>query len=232
MKKSMGFQMSESVSVGLLLAFTGGLTDAYTYICRGNVFANAQTGNIVLLGINLADGRWTKALLYIIPILSFTIGVIFSELIKKGFSECRVLHWRQVILSIEFLVLLTAGFIPLGCYDTAVNIAVAFVCSLQVQSFRKIKGSAYATTMCTGNLRSAAEQLYRYKATGDKRSLFSSINYQCVILVFIIGAAAGTWLSNMFGGRAVWAACVSLVIVFVLMLIRPEEGEAGCNCIE
>ena len=46
---------SESYIVGVLLAIAGGFLDVYTYISRGGVFANAQTGNIVLLGICAAD---------------------------------------------------------------------------------------------------------------------------------------------------------------------------------
>ena len=52
MKKIRG-QMSESLVLGLLLAVSGGFFDAYTYLCRGGVFANAQTGNIVLFGARL-----------------------------------------------------------------------------------------------------------------------------------------------------------------------------------
>ncbi len=35
-------QMSETHLLGLLLALVGGFLDAYTYVCRGHVFANAQ----------------------------------------------------------------------------------------------------------------------------------------------------------------------------------------------
>ena len=42
-------QMSESFLTAALLSISGGLQDVYTYIARGHVFANAQTGNIVLL---------------------------------------------------------------------------------------------------------------------------------------------------------------------------------------
>ena len=45
-------QMSETILIGTLLALAGGFLDAYTYICRGGVFANAQTGNIVLFSIS------------------------------------------------------------------------------------------------------------------------------------------------------------------------------------
>ena len=48
-------QMSETHLLGILLAVVGGFLDAYTSICRGHVFANAQTGNIVLLGVHLTN---------------------------------------------------------------------------------------------------------------------------------------------------------------------------------
>ena len=53
-----GKQMSETFCLGALLAVTGGFLDAYTYLTRGRVFANAQTGNLVLLAMNLAGGQF------------------------------------------------------------------------------------------------------------------------------------------------------------------------------
>ena len=37
-------QMSESIRLGMLLAVSGGFMDAYSYIERDHVFANAQIG--------------------------------------------------------------------------------------------------------------------------------------------------------------------------------------------
>ena len=48
-------QMSDSYLIAMLLAIVGGFLDAYTYVARGGVFANAQTGNIVLFGLHLAE---------------------------------------------------------------------------------------------------------------------------------------------------------------------------------
>ena len=42
--------MSEAFRTVLFLSLSGGLQDAYTYLGRGGVFANAQTGNIVFMG--------------------------------------------------------------------------------------------------------------------------------------------------------------------------------------
>lgn len=52
----------------------GGFFDAYTYLCRGKVFANAQTGNIVLFGANIAEGNWLRAAEYFLPILGVRTG--------------------------------------------------------------------------------------------------------------------------------------------------------------
>ena len=46
-------QTSESFRLSAVLSFSGGLQDAYTYNVRGNVFANAQTGNVVLMSQNI-----------------------------------------------------------------------------------------------------------------------------------------------------------------------------------
>ena len=45
----------ESLIVGIMLALSGGFLDTYTYTLRGGVFANAQTGNLVLMAVKLAD---------------------------------------------------------------------------------------------------------------------------------------------------------------------------------
>ena len=55
MQRKLHGQMSESFLIAGILSISGGLQDAYTYMYRGKVFANAQTGNIVLLAQNLID---------------------------------------------------------------------------------------------------------------------------------------------------------------------------------
>ena len=49
-------QMSEAFITALFLSVSGGLQDVYTYLYRGKVFANAQTGNIVLMAVKLFAG--------------------------------------------------------------------------------------------------------------------------------------------------------------------------------
>ena len=54
MKTTHHGQMSESFLTAVFLSLSGGLQDAYTYLFRGKVFANAQTGNILLVGVSIS----------------------------------------------------------------------------------------------------------------------------------------------------------------------------------
>ena len=96
------FQPSESLAVGFLLALTGGLLDAYSYLNRGEVFATAETGNIVLMGINLAQQNWSGALHYLLPVLAFTAGILAAEWVRRrcdpGEGCPQRLHWRLPLL--------------------------------------------------------------------------------------------------------------------------------------
>lgn len=87
-------QTSESIELGILLALSGGIMDADSYMARGKVFANAQTGNMLLFGIYLSGGRWNMALHYFFPILAFTAGIRLADIVRtKGSTK---LHWRQL----------------------------------------------------------------------------------------------------------------------------------------
>ena len=66
--------MSESFLTAVFLSLSGGLQDAYTYLFRGKVFANAQTGNIVLLSSNIMDGQWDRVLHYLVPLCAFALS--------------------------------------------------------------------------------------------------------------------------------------------------------------
>ena len=63
--------MSEAFLTAAFLSISGGLQDAYTYLARGNVFANAQTGNVVLMSQNFMCGEWLQGLYYLCPLVSF-----------------------------------------------------------------------------------------------------------------------------------------------------------------
>lgn len=221
--------MSEAMSTGIFLTLSGGFQDAYTYYTRGKVFANAQTGNIILLGHNAMNGDFTDAFRYLMPVLAFAGGIYISEVIRGIYREYGKLHWRQIVVVLEILLLFVVGFLPQSM-NMAANILVSFVCAMQVEAFRKMKGSAYASTMCIGNLRSATEMLYRYRHTKENGCLEKCLRYYGVILVFGIGAALGSFMTTLFEERTIWISCGVLFVCFCIMFIKEDiEGERGLD---
>lgn len=214
--------MSETYVVAALLASAGGFLDAYSYLCRDHVFANAQTGNIVLLGISAFDHEWLNFVKYLVPIVMFALGVLIAEWIRRRFADSRF-HWRQYIILIESVVLAAAAFIPIGKYNIVANIMISFVCSLQVESFRKVHSINFATTMCTGNLRTATENIFKYRNTGETKFLNNGLKIYGIIAFFIFGVVLGAGLSAVMKNFAVLFAVVLLLAVFVLMFIDNEK---------
>ena len=212
-------QASESLLVGCLLSASGGLQDAYTYNIRDGVFANAQTGNIVLLGENLALGNWEVALRYLLPLLAFAAGIYLTEVIHGLFPNRgeHTIHWRHGVLLLEIAVLLAVGWMPQS-WNLPANMLVSFVCAMQVEAFRTVEGNAYATTMCIGNLRSAMENLYYWHKDKDTARRHKARLYFMVITFFLIGASAGGVLSPGWEEATIWLCCPLLLLAFVLML--------------
>lgn len=210
-------QTSDTFRLGILLSIVGGFTDAYTFVIRGNVFANAQTGNIVLLGLKIVEAKWSEAVLYIFPVSAFVLGVFAAEFIRSKLKDRKGIHWRQIVILIEIFVLLFAAFIPKGNYNIIVNTAISFICSLQVESFRKVNGNLSVTTMCTGNLRSGTEQLYKYIMLKDRAAKEKCRIYFGLILFFIIGAVMGALFTGILHEKSLFVCCGILAVVFSVM---------------
>ena len=223
-------QTSETIEIGIFLALAGGFMDAYSYLCRGKVFANAQTGNMLLLGIKLTEGDIKSAFKYIMPVLAFTLGIFISDtvryIINKGSSDNKkLLHWRQYTLLIEISLLLSVCFIPQE-YNIIANSITSMACGMQVESFRKIHGNGIATTMCIGNLRSGTENLYSFFKEKSKTHLRKAGLYYFIILCFIIGAVLGNICIDIFKEKSM-VVCVLFLFVGFMMMFKKEWGKVG-----
>ena len=224
--KNNGFhgQMSDKFRSAVFIILSGGFQDAYTYCCRDGVFANAQTGNIVLMSSALFRGEWDKVVKYLVPIISFLIGIAVAELVHIHYKRYERIHWRQIVLIEEIILLFIVGFIPENLNALA-NALVSFVCALQVQTFHKIHGQPYASTMCIGNMRSGMESLCAYLRSHDREALTKSLTYFGVIGVFAAGAGIGSVLSSAIGHGTIWVCCGLLMVSFCLMFIHEKQEQ-------
>lgn len=210
----------DSLPVYGLLALSGGCMDAYSYLWRGKVFANAQTGNMLLFGVSVANRDWGEAFHYFLPVLAFTLGIMLSDGLRSRVN--RRLDWRRTTILLEALILFGVGFMP-GTLNVPANALISFACGLQVESFRSLKGNAIATTMCIGNLRSATYHLDTFLQTKDGQSGRKALLYFGIIGLFVVGAIGESFLLDGLGEKAI------LLSVVLLLAACAGMSRAGCR---
>ena len=212
-------QMSEAFVNSVFLALSGGFQDAYTYNTRDEVFSNAQTGNVVLMSQHFMNREWQIGLRYLFPLLAFVFGVFVAENVQNRFKYAKKMHWRQGILLAEIGILAIVGFIT-NAYNMIATVMLSFACAMQVQTFRKVGGYSYASTMCIGNLRSGTAALSLYLRDKKAEHLRQTFYYFGIIFFFAIGAGIGGILSVCYGIHVIWISCILLFISFLLMFLE------------
>jgi uncharacterized membrane protein YoaK (UPF0700 family) len=216
---------SVSVRLAGLLAVVGGFLDAYTYVSRDGVFANSQTGNVVLFGVEAARGEWANAVRHIPPIVAFIVGVAAAETLKRPRMARALRRPVRVAMLLEIVVLLAVGALPRSVPSGFVTVPIAFAASLQVSTFRTLVKWPYNNTMATGNLRTAIQSLYAAYADRDPDAAAQARAFLTVLVSFLVGAVSGAYLTFWFDVHAVWIAAVFLAGGITLFIYdqRIEE---------
>jgi uncharacterized membrane protein YoaK (UPF0700 family) len=159
---------------------------------------------------------------YVLPLTAFAARIFIAERIESRYKSSRTLHWRQIILLIEIVMLSIVGFMTKELNMLA-NMMVSFSCAMQVQTFRKVHGYGYASTMCIGNLRAGTVSLSKWIRHRDREDITKALYYLAVIVLFGIGAGLGSLLMGVAGLYAILASCILLMAAFTVILIGQER---------
>ena len=201
------------VRLGLIVICAGGFMDAYSYLLHDHVFATGQTGNIVLLCMNLADGAWLGVSHYLVSSRHVLVRV-------HGRATHRMQRWVAVFEALAFAVV---ALLPEGAPNLLVNSAISFCAAVSYENFRQFgTRSAYASVFCTGNLRSLGETLYDGIFEKDRHELHRSARYAGLVASFCVGAVACKLLIGVTGKFA----CLALSALFLLSLRYIVDPDA------
>ena len=199
----------------LLLTAVGGFFDAYTFVNCDGIFANAQTGNLIFVGIDLIEGNFSEVIHYSIPILSFVIGVLVSKFIETKYKELSIFKHIYMLLLTQIVALIIIS-IKHEYFGVDIRpIVISFICAIQFDGFRKVNNLVFASVFCTGNLRSMSEHLYKYFVLKKKESKIPFLIYLSVITVFLSGVILGAAMSKYLLHKAI---IVPVFIIFINLI--------------
>ena len=213
---------SESFLLAAILAAAGGFLDGYTFIGRGNVFANTQTGNLILLGVNLARGRIAASISYLIPVTAFLLGTYITERIRLRYSSLKHIEWRQIVVAAEALVLVLISFMP-HYGDNVANAMVSFACAMQFDAFRSMNGVPFTSTLAMMNLRGAIEYVMDYREDRDMEKVSRSFEYLVTVAVFTLSVVIGSRLTYVYDDSAILFPAFLLFLGAILMFFRQKD---------
>ncbi len=212
--------IEENIYISLILTFIGGFLDAYTYILYDGIFANTQTGNIIFLSIHLVEGDFYKALLRFLPILSFCLAVFVTQFFIHKFKKNK--RWLKIILSINILITSIIGLGVFKNYYIIIVCLISFICSLMISTFKKSKGDVFAPIMCTGNLRSFVEFLYKWVAYKDNDAKKVLLKYFFIVFSFMFGVSFGVIIVHYFFTYSLYI-CTGLFFIIFLIIIYNQR---------
>jgi|SRR6185312_2197125 len=208
----------DTLPVAALLLLAAGMLDAYTYVNYGGVFANAMTGNIVILMIRVAHGDLAQGIRYIYPLCAYVCGVAVAHTLKEKPVVTWMRYPARASLALEMLFLAAAALIP-GLPAEVVVTGIAFVAALQATAFTRVGTFAFTSVTTSANLRHFAESfmaavVFRRGPAARRQLIF----FATVVACFFAGALTGAMAAFAFGRAAIWLPLGLLSGAFVLCL--------------
>ena len=210
--------MSRPLPVALLLIAGGGSMDAITYLSYGQVFTNAQSGNVVLLAVHLAERDWAEALKHVPALLGFVPGVLAGQAIAAR-RTVGPLRSDAAVLAVELAVLLAVGLVGPSLPAGAVTFGISVVSAMQNTGCKTVDGTSYTSVVTTGNLRSASEDLFTGWTRRDGGDLRKARLLGAICAGFALGALAGAG-ATLVAGKAAIGLPAALVATALLLCLK------------
>lgn len=210
------FLMCERKWIYHILIVVAGVFGAYTYVLRGNVFCNAQTGNVVLMGMALGSGNWSEAFYYLIPISAYLMGAFVSELLPNPVKHHLPVRWDTLLIGIEMAAVLALGFVPLSAPVQISQVAINFIASMQYNTFRQAEGMPMATTFATNHIRQIGIGLAKevmHSHIEDKTHREKLIQHLKMLVYFFAGSVIGTVMCRLVAEKAIWVTLLPLGVI-------------------
>jgi uncharacterized membrane protein YoaK (UPF0700 family) len=215
----------EGMPTGLLVAGVGGFLDAYTFVGYNGVFANAQTGNIVLLGVDAQAGHWQEALLHIPPVVAFMLGVALAQTLARPAVRKIVRRPPRWVLIAEIAVLAAVGATSGGVSSQVAPGLIAFAAAAQVSTFRKLDGVEYSSTLTTSNLRALITNTFEWRTDHDPAARHRAAVLAFVTAGFAVGAGVGGLCTRLIHHQAAWIAAGALIIAGVAIVVETRRHD-------
>ncbi|EHJ53360.1 YoaK family protein [Streptococcus macacae] len=220
---SKNYQNFEGLRVATLLTFISGFIDAYTFITQKGRFASMQTGNLLYMMIKFSNGHFKEALSFLIPILFFIVGQFFYYFLRKWVTH-KNLRWHKLSAYVLFVLLVIIAILSPIVPSIFTISALAFFASLQLATFKRVRGYTYTNTMMTGNIKNASYLLLKGKIEANKSIIRQGVYIVLVIIAFMLGVMSSTILCRYLNESSLYFLLAPMaILIYFLNIEKPPR---------
>ncbi len=233
-------------SLVLLLAWAAGSVDAIGYFSLNHVFTANMTGNTVLLGLSLGQGRSLAALSNLVALAGFVAGVALGALIVESGGQPGTWDRRVTTALLLEAVMLSAFTVlwhlapqgPLRGSEVVYTLIAFSALAMGIQSaaVRRLNLPGVATTYVTGTitslfsgltrlLHSARPQAAKKEASVEGGAWNPSARLQAsVVITYGFSALASGFFQSRVPGLVAVAPLLAIAVVLLLVVFSHRKG--------
>lgn len=194
-------------------AAVGGFFGGYSIFNFCDLFANAQTANLIHLIENVIGADFSALLYGVISLITYMTGNVFCVLYKRYGKH----QLRRVSLLISLAAVFAVGIIVQFARFNYAVLPILFAMPIQWNAFNDDAGYASSTIFSTNNLRQATMSLVNYIIDKDKKQLSKTKFFWKTLLFYHIGVAYACVLSLFFGVQSIWFGFLPIAVAFVFV---------------
>ena len=216
----------------LLFTFAAGTVDAIAYLSV-HVFTANMTGNAVLMGIYLGQGKGASAVHSLIALIAFIAGVVLAAMLAgEGGDKAKTLAAvrTEVIVESAILAVFAVAFLLPARREIValvVIISSALAMGLQSAAVRRLHLPGIATTYISGTITNLFFGLTQHwglsrrapaedAATTPALKRFLVLQAE-VFLCYTLAALVCGALYTRWPSAVAWLPCVAIATVALLM---------------
>lgn len=198
----------------IMASFLMGFIDAYTFLQEDEVFASAQTGNLVSLSAKLFSGEWKETMSHVWAFCGFAIGSFIGEAVMDHYKDKGIKRYSYYLL-IQTTLLFALALFQQQLTGAVMLLSLGMLAGYELTVFRKFRNTSVNNGIMTGNTRNLMGYLYQIIFNKDSKAKAHFNNLAATVIVFMLGAGAGALTIQLNASYNLWIAFVISLIAFL-----------------
>lgn len=197
----------------------GGYFGGYAIYNFYELFANAQTANLIHLVSKIVTNDKVGLFFIVLSFIAYVAGNAFYTIYSRF---CKT-DPKRLSLVLDTISVTAVGILVNFTAEYYVLLPILFTMPFQWNSFSSDAGYASSTIFSTNNLRQTTTAFTSYLIDKDEKMLQKAKFFGCTLLFYHIGVAYVCFLSAIMQKSSIWF-CLLPIAVTVIMYIRALKA--------